>query len=162
MAALPPQRELKTNVLGMDLAFPVIVFPTGAQAIDPGGEVAVAADWHPDQAERLREPAVRARSCGEPERASKLMFRNPVASDTELSVDLGNSAGGACLCDRPKCIAWLLRRYTSLQRTTTPVRSTAVAVRFALLLILLPPSFLPSYRMLFCGSRHFSPKAPRR
>ena len=38
----PLQRDLKTNVLGMDLAFPVIVAPAGAQAIDPGGEAAVA------------------------------------------------------------------------------------------------------------------------
>lgn len=42
VAVRPLQRDLKTNVLGMDLAFPVIVAPAGAQAIDPGGEVAVA------------------------------------------------------------------------------------------------------------------------
>ena len=39
---LPPTRDLKTNVLGQDLDFPVIVSPAGAQAIDPGGEVGVA------------------------------------------------------------------------------------------------------------------------
>lgn len=39
---LPMQRDLTTKVLGMDLAFPVIISPAGAQAIDPGGEVAVA------------------------------------------------------------------------------------------------------------------------
>ena len=42
VAVRPLQRAFKTNVLGMDLAFPVIVAPAGAQAIDPGGEVAVA------------------------------------------------------------------------------------------------------------------------
>ena len=39
---LPSVRDLKTTVLGQDLDFPVIVSPAGAQAIDPGGEVAVA------------------------------------------------------------------------------------------------------------------------
>ena len=39
---LPMQRDLSTTVLGMDLAFPVIVSPAGAQAIDPAGETAVA------------------------------------------------------------------------------------------------------------------------
>jgi pre-mycofactocin synthase len=39
---LPMQRDLSTTVLGMDLAFPVIVSPAGAEAIDPAGETAVA------------------------------------------------------------------------------------------------------------------------
>ena len=41
-APLPMERDLTTSVLGMDLAFPVIVSPAGAQAIDPAGETAVA------------------------------------------------------------------------------------------------------------------------
>jgi len=39
---LPIQRDLTTRVLGLDMAFPVIVSPAGAQVIDPAGEVAVA------------------------------------------------------------------------------------------------------------------------
>lgn len=41
-ADLPPKREMSTTVLGQDIDFPVIVSPAGAQAVDPGGEVAVA------------------------------------------------------------------------------------------------------------------------
>jgi heme/flavin dehydrogenase (mycofactocin system) len=41
-ADVPPERTLATTVLGQDLSMPVIVSPAGAQAIDPGGEVAVA------------------------------------------------------------------------------------------------------------------------
>jgi pre-mycofactocin synthase len=39
---VPPVRDLTTTVLGQKLAIPVIVSPAGAQAIDPGGEAAVA------------------------------------------------------------------------------------------------------------------------
>jgi heme/flavin dehydrogenase (mycofactocin system) len=39
---VPPERDLATTVLGEHLSIPVIVSPAGAQAIDPGGEVAVA------------------------------------------------------------------------------------------------------------------------
>ena len=39
---LPPTRDLTTTVLGIDMSMPVIVSPAGAQAVDPGGEVAVA------------------------------------------------------------------------------------------------------------------------
>lgn len=41
-ADLPPKREMSTTVLGQDIDFPVIVSPAGAQAVHPGGEVAVA------------------------------------------------------------------------------------------------------------------------
>ncbi|WP_227480947.1 pre-mycofactocin synthase MftD [Thermobifida fusca] len=41
-ADLPPQREMSTTVMGQEISFPVIVSPAGAQAVDPGGEVAVA------------------------------------------------------------------------------------------------------------------------
>ncbi|MFE6822221.1 pre-mycofactocin synthase MftD [Streptomyces sp. NPDC057690] len=36
------QRDLSTTVLGMESAFPVMISPTGVQAVDPDGEVAVA------------------------------------------------------------------------------------------------------------------------
>ena len=36
------QREQATTVLGQDMSFPVIVSPTGVQAVHPEGEVAVA------------------------------------------------------------------------------------------------------------------------
>jgi isopentenyl diphosphate isomerase/L-lactate dehydrogenase-like FMN-dependent dehydrogenase len=41
-AKLPPERDMATTVLGEPVSMPVVVSPAGAQAIDPGGEVAVA------------------------------------------------------------------------------------------------------------------------
>ena len=35
-------RDLSTTVMGQDVSFPVIISPTGVQAVDPEGEVAVA------------------------------------------------------------------------------------------------------------------------
>ena len=37
-----PDRELATTVMGQELSFPVMISPTGVQAVDPDGEVAVA------------------------------------------------------------------------------------------------------------------------
>jgi heme/flavin dehydrogenase (mycofactocin system) len=42
LADLPPGRDLRTSVLGVDIDLPVIASPVGAQAIHPLGEVAVA------------------------------------------------------------------------------------------------------------------------
>ncbi len=42
VAGLPPQRDQATTVLGQDVSFPVIISPTGVQAVNPDGEVAVA------------------------------------------------------------------------------------------------------------------------
>jgi L-lactate dehydrogenase (cytochrome) len=42
IADLPPTREQATRVMGMDIALPVIISPTGVQAVHPEGEVAVA------------------------------------------------------------------------------------------------------------------------
>jgi pre-mycofactocin synthase len=42
VADLPQTREQATRVMGMDIAFPVIISPTGVQAVHPEGEVAVA------------------------------------------------------------------------------------------------------------------------
>lgn len=42
----PTSINTSTNVLGTDIAFPVIVSPVGAQAIHPGGETAAAAAAH--------------------------------------------------------------------------------------------------------------------
>jgi heme/flavin dehydrogenase (mycofactocin system) len=42
IADLPQNREQATSVLGQDISFPVIISPTGVQAVDPQGEVAVA------------------------------------------------------------------------------------------------------------------------
>jgi pre-mycofactocin synthase len=39
---LAAQRDLSTTVMGQDLSMPVLVSPTGVQAVDPEGEVAVA------------------------------------------------------------------------------------------------------------------------
>lgn len=43
MADLPAARDLTTTVMGQELSMPVIISPTGVQAVHPGGEVAVAA-----------------------------------------------------------------------------------------------------------------------
>jgi heme/flavin dehydrogenase (mycofactocin system) len=42
LADLPPGRDLRTSVLGVDIELPVIASPVGAQAVHPLGEVAVA------------------------------------------------------------------------------------------------------------------------
>jgi L-lactate dehydrogenase (cytochrome)/glycolate oxidase len=42
VAGNPAQRELATTVLGQQISMPVIISPTGVQAVHPGGEVAVA------------------------------------------------------------------------------------------------------------------------
>ena len=42
VADLPKDRTLATTVMGQDIAFPVLISPTGVQAVDPEGEVAVA------------------------------------------------------------------------------------------------------------------------
>lgn len=39
---LVAQRDLSTTVMGQDVALPVLISPTGVQAVDPDGEVAVA------------------------------------------------------------------------------------------------------------------------
>jgi pre-mycofactocin synthase len=42
VAGLPATRELATTVLGQPVAMPVVISPTGVQAVHPDGEVAVA------------------------------------------------------------------------------------------------------------------------
>lgn len=42
VAGGPAERSLATTVMGVDLALPVIISPTGVQAVHPEGEVAVA------------------------------------------------------------------------------------------------------------------------
>jgi L-lactate dehydrogenase (cytochrome)/glycolate oxidase len=42
VADRPSERQLATSVLGMDLSMPVMISPTGVQAVHPDGEVAVA------------------------------------------------------------------------------------------------------------------------
>src|ERR1700754_2347817 len=42
VADLPKERELGTTVMGQEVSFPVLISPTGVQAVDPDGEVAVA------------------------------------------------------------------------------------------------------------------------
>jgi pre-mycofactocin synthase len=39
---LAAQRDLSTTVMGQDVSMPVLISPTGVQAVDPDGEVAVA------------------------------------------------------------------------------------------------------------------------
>src|SRR5918997_1386417 len=42
VADLPAARELATTVMGQEVSFPVLISPTGVQAVHPDGEVAVA------------------------------------------------------------------------------------------------------------------------
>ncbi|MGH8929732.1 MAG: pre-mycofactocin synthase MftD [Egibacteraceae bacterium] len=42
IADLPRSRDQATTVLGQPISFPVIISPTGVQAVSPGGEVSVA------------------------------------------------------------------------------------------------------------------------
>jgi heme/flavin dehydrogenase (mycofactocin system) len=42
VAGLPAARELSTTVMGQQVSFPVLISPTGVQAVHPDGEVAVA------------------------------------------------------------------------------------------------------------------------
>jgi heme/flavin dehydrogenase (mycofactocin system) len=42
VADLPAKRDLATTVMGQDVSFPVLISPTGVQAVHPDGEVAVA------------------------------------------------------------------------------------------------------------------------
>ncbi|TAL19118.1 MAG: mycofactocin system-associated heme/flavin dehydrogenase [Frankiales bacterium] len=42
MAALSAERDLSTSVMGQSIAMPVLISPTGVQAVHPDGEVAVA------------------------------------------------------------------------------------------------------------------------
>jgi heme/flavin dehydrogenase (mycofactocin system) len=41
-AGLPATRAMATNVMGQDISLPVLISPTGVQAVHPDGEVAVA------------------------------------------------------------------------------------------------------------------------
>jgi L-lactate dehydrogenase (cytochrome)/glycolate oxidase len=42
VAGAPASRDLSTKVMGQDISFPVMISPTGVQAVHPDGEVAVA------------------------------------------------------------------------------------------------------------------------
>lgn len=42
LIGLPEERSLETSVMGQDISMPVVISPTGVQAVHPDGEVAVA------------------------------------------------------------------------------------------------------------------------
>jgi heme/flavin dehydrogenase (mycofactocin system) len=42
IADLPAERDMATSVMGQEISFPVLISPTGVQAVHPDGEVAVA------------------------------------------------------------------------------------------------------------------------
>ena len=42
LVGLPDERSLATEVMGQPMSMPVMISPTGVQAVDPDGEVAVA------------------------------------------------------------------------------------------------------------------------
>ncbi|MDI9909795.1 alpha-hydroxy-acid oxidizing protein, partial [Rhodococcus sp. IEGM 1406] len=41
-AGLSAKREMSTTIMGQDISWPVMISPTGVQAVHPDGEVAVA------------------------------------------------------------------------------------------------------------------------
>src|SRR3954452_2091131 len=41
-AGLSHERQMATTVMGQDVSMPILISPTGVQAVDPDGEVAVA------------------------------------------------------------------------------------------------------------------------
>jgi heme/flavin dehydrogenase (mycofactocin system) len=66
VAGLPATREMATTVMGQDISLPVIISPTGVQAVHPDGEVAVA-----------RAAAARGTAMGLSSFASKPIAANP-------------------------------------------------------------------------------------
>ncbi len=42
VAGLPTYREISTTVMGQEISLPVVISPTGVQAVHPDGELAVA------------------------------------------------------------------------------------------------------------------------
>ena len=42
VAGIPPERDLATSVMGQPISMPVLISPTGVQAVHPDGEIAVA------------------------------------------------------------------------------------------------------------------------
>lgn len=56
IAGLPPQRDQKTTVMGQEIDLPVVISPTGVQAVDPEGEVAVARAAHSSIIQNLLNP----------------------------------------------------------------------------------------------------------
>src|SRR6516225_6191940 len=42
VAGLPATREMSTTVMGQEISLPVVISPTGVQAVHPDGELAVA------------------------------------------------------------------------------------------------------------------------
>ena len=83
MAGHQPERDLSTTVLGIPISLPVLISPTGVQAVDPEGEVAVA-----------RAAAARGTIMGLSSFASK-----PVEQvvDANREVLRSNSQVGGCL-----------------------------------------------------------------
>ena len=61
VAGLSDARDLSTTVMGQHMSMPVLISPTGVQAVDPEGEVAVAraaaARGVGDGAELVRQPS---------------------------------------------------------------------------------------------------------
>ena len=63
------KHDLATSVLGQEMSFPVLISPTGVQAVHPDGEVAVAraaASGDRDGPELVREQARRGRGRRQP------------------------------------------------------------------------------------------------
>ena len=70
VAGLSGKRDLSTTVMGQAISLPVIISPTGVQAVHPDGEVAVAGP-RPPAAPRsacARSPASRSRRWSRPTR----------------------------------------------------------------------------------------------
>src|SRR6202171_349310 len=72
VVGVPEKRDLSTTVMGQDLSLPVLISPTGVQAVHPDGEVAVA-----------RAAAARGTAMGLSSFASK-PIEGVVAADPQL------------------------------------------------------------------------------
>ena len=70
VAGLADSRDLATKVMGQEISFPVLISPTGVQAVHPEGEVAVAAGrrgpGHRHGPQLVRQHAGRGRRGGQP------------------------------------------------------------------------------------------------
>ncbi|MFZ0714776.1 pre-mycofactocin synthase MftD, partial [Mycobacterium sp.] len=84
----PEKRDLSTTVMGQEISLPVIISPTGVQAVDPDGEVAVA-----------RAAAARGTAMGLSSFASKPV-EDVIAANPKLFFQVYWSAGRDVIAER--------------------------------------------------------------
>ena len=94
-------RDLATTVMGQPISMPVIISPTGVQAVHPDGEVAVAraaaARGHGDGPQLVREQAGRGGRRGQPADVLPDLLARARASGSRRSLERARAAGAAGL-----------------------------------------------------------------